>query len=151
MIISQQSRYKADNGHQFGESINKNVRKNGVPQNIVKLCEKSELRETKKIHLGFCEDEIVEKRLINTYEIFEVNILIYMTWYFINQPVSHCFATFLNHLAKYCKSVLKLFRTEQHRPSRCDLAKGWCPEVAGRPRTIPAHRRPDRYLGVWRL
>ncbi|KRX39549.1 hypothetical protein T06_14592 [Trichinella sp. T6] len=34
--------------------------------------------------------------------------------------------------------------------SRCDLAIGWCPEVAGRPRIIPTHRRPDRYLGFWR-
>ncbi|KRZ47825.1 hypothetical protein T02_13326 [Trichinella nativa] len=25
----------------------------------------------------------------------------------------------------------RMFRTEQHRPSRCDLAKGWYPEVAG--------------------
>ncbi|XP_003366988.1 conserved hypothetical protein [Trichinella spiralis] len=42
-------------------------------------------------------------------------------------------------------STKLLFRTEQHRPSRCDLAKGWCPEVAGRPRTIPAHS-PARSL-----
>ncbi|KRY46851.1 hypothetical protein T03_8915 [Trichinella britovi] len=34
--------------------------------------------------------------------------------------------------------------------SRCDLARGWCPEVAGRPRIIPTHRRPDRYLGICR-
>ncbi|KRY55603.1 hypothetical protein T03_8707 [Trichinella britovi] len=33
---------------------------------------------------------------------------------------------------------------------RCDLARGWWPNVAGRTRTIPAYRRPDRYLGVWR-
>ncbi|KRX47737.1 hypothetical protein T05_601 [Trichinella murrelli] len=26
--------------------------------------------------------------------------------------------------------------------------RGWRPEVAGRTRTIPAPRRPDRYLGV---
>ncbi|KRY32716.1 hypothetical protein T01_5850 [Trichinella spiralis] len=32
--------------------------------------------------------------------------------------------------------------------NRCDLARGWRPEVAGRPRTIPAPRRPDRYLSV---
>ncbi|KRX28103.1 hypothetical protein T07_13435 [Trichinella nelsoni] len=45
---------------------------------------------------------------------------------------------------------LPLFRTEQHRPSRCDLAWGWWPEVAGRTKTIPAYRRPDRYLGICR-
>ncbi|KRX48588.1 hypothetical protein T05_15455, partial [Trichinella murrelli] len=44
---------------------------------------------------------------------------------------------------------LLLFRTEQHRLSRCDLARGWWPKVAGRTRTIPAPRRPDRYLGIW--
>ncbi|KRZ52859.1 hypothetical protein T02_9119 [Trichinella nativa] len=43
----------------------------------------------------------------------------------------------------------ELFRTEQHRLSRCDLARGWWPKVAGRTRTIPAPRRPDRYLGIW--
>ncbi|KRX77311.1 hypothetical protein T06_11703 [Trichinella sp. T6] len=43
-----------------------------------------------------------------------------------------------------------MFRTEQHRLSRCDLARGGWPNVAGRTRTIPAYRRPDRYLGVWR-
>ncbi|KRZ54697.1 hypothetical protein T02_5536 [Trichinella nativa] len=43
-----------------------------------------------------------------------------------------------------------MFRTEQHRLSRCDLARGWWLNVAGRTRTIPAYRRPDRYLGVWR-
>ncbi|KRY38266.1 hypothetical protein T01_3185 [Trichinella spiralis] len=43
-----------------------------------------------------------------------------------------------------------MFRTEQHRPSRCDLAWGWWPEVAGRMKTIPAYRRPDRYLGICR-
>ncbi|KRX46294.1 hypothetical protein T05_863 [Trichinella murrelli] len=43
-----------------------------------------------------------------------------------------------------------MFRTEQHRLSRCDLARGWWPNVTGRTRTIPAYRRPDRYLGVWR-
>ncbi|KRX69523.1 hypothetical protein T06_6944 [Trichinella sp. T6] len=32
---------------------------------------------------------------------------------------------------------------------RCDLARGWWPKVAGRTRTIPAPRRPDRYLGIW--
>ncbi|KRY30468.1 hypothetical protein T03_14125 [Trichinella britovi] len=42
-----------------------------------------------------------------------------------------------------------LFRTEQHRLSRCVLARGWWPKVARRTRTIPAHRRPDRYLGIW--
>ncbi|KRZ54435.1 hypothetical protein T02_4662 [Trichinella nativa] len=26
----------------------------------------------------------------------------------------------------------------------------WCPKFADRTRTIPAHRRPDRSLGVWR-
>ncbi|KRZ48026.1 hypothetical protein T02_15051 [Trichinella nativa] len=31
---------------------------------------------------------------------------------------------------------------------RCDLARGWRPEVAGRTRTIPAPRRPDRYLSA---
>ncbi|KRY03134.1 hypothetical protein T12_8754 [Trichinella patagoniensis] len=25
----------------------------------------------------------------------------------------------------------RMFRPEQHRPSRCDPAKGWYPEVAG--------------------
>ncbi|KRX12673.1 hypothetical protein T07_3974 [Trichinella nelsoni] len=44
----------------------------------------------------------------------------------------------------------RMFRTEQHRPSRCDLAWGWWPEVAGRTKTIPAYRRPDRYLGICR-
>ncbi|KRX34550.1 hypothetical protein T05_2449 [Trichinella murrelli] len=44
---------------------------------------------------------------------------------------------------------MTVFRTEQHRLSRCDLARGWWPKVAGRTRTIPAHRRPDRYLGIW--
>ncbi|XP_003369631.1 zinc knuckle protein [Trichinella spiralis] len=44
----------------------------------------------------------------------------------------------------------RMFRTEQHRPSRCDLAWGWWPEVAGRTKTIPAYRRPDRYLGIGR-
>ncbi|KRY26052.1 hypothetical protein T01_12510 [Trichinella spiralis] len=44
----------------------------------------------------------------------------------------------------------RLFRTEQHRPSRCDRAWGWWPEVAGKTKTIPAHRRPDRYLGICR-
>ncbi|KRX64161.1 Mannose-P-dolichol utilization defect 1 protein, partial [Trichinella sp. T9] len=48
------------------------------------------------------------------------------------------------------KLNLRMFRTEQHRPSRCDLARGWWMKVAGRTRTIPAHRRPDRYLGIWR-
>ncbi|KRX55888.1 hypothetical protein T06_4993, partial [Trichinella sp. T6] len=43
-----------------------------------------------------------------------------------------------------------MFRTEQPRLSRCDLARGGWPNVAGRTRTIPAYRRPDRYLGVWR-
>ncbi|KRX30634.1 hypothetical protein T05_5048, partial [Trichinella murrelli] len=42
-----------------------------------------------------------------------------------------------------------MFRTEQHRLSRCDLARGWWLKVAGRTRTIPAPRRPDRYLGIW--
>ncbi|KRX14225.1 hypothetical protein T07_15225 [Trichinella nelsoni] len=27
---------------------------------------------------------------------------------------------------------------------------GWCPKIAGKARTIPAHRRPDRSLGIWR-
>ncbi|KRX79675.1 hypothetical protein T06_8883 [Trichinella sp. T6] len=44
----------------------------------------------------------------------------------------------------------RMFRTEQPRLSRCDLARGGWPNVAGRTRTIPAYRRPDRYLGVWR-
>ncbi|XP_003382325.1 nicotinate-nucleotide pyrophosphorylase [Trichinella spiralis] len=44
-----------------------------------------------------------------------------------------------------------VFRTEQHRPSRCDGAWVWEPEVAGKTKTIPAHRRPDRYLGICRL
>ncbi|KRX42121.1 hypothetical protein T05_8071 [Trichinella murrelli] len=39
-----------------------------------------------------------------------------------------------------------MFRTEQHRPSRCDLARGWRTEVAGRTRTVQAPRRPDCYL-----
>ncbi|KRY56794.1 hypothetical protein T03_6351 [Trichinella britovi] len=41
-----------------------------------------------------------------------------------------------------------MFQTEQQRPSRCDLARGWRTEVAGRTRTVPAPRRPDCYLGV---
>ncbi|KRX42129.1 hypothetical protein T05_6374 [Trichinella murrelli] len=41
-----------------------------------------------------------------------------------------------------------MFQTEQHRPSRCDLARGWRTEVAGRTRTVPAPRRPDCYLGI---
>ncbi|KRZ50900.1 LETM1 and EF-hand domain-containing protein 1, mitochondrial [Trichinella nativa] len=41
-----------------------------------------------------------------------------------------------------------MFRTEQQRPSWCDLARGWRTEVAGRTRTIPAPRRPDCYLGI---
>ncbi|KRX36107.1 hypothetical protein T05_13192 [Trichinella murrelli] len=39
-----------------------------------------------------------------------------------------------------------LLRTERHRPRRCDLPMGWCPKVADRASTMPAPRRPDRYL-----
>ncbi|KRX61701.1 hypothetical protein T09_5264 [Trichinella sp. T9] len=38
---------------------------------------------------------------------------------------------------RICTNGYTVFRTEQHRLSRCDLARGWWPKVAGRTRTIP--------------
>ncbi|KRX69293.1 hypothetical protein T06_16031 [Trichinella sp. T6] len=44
----------------------------------------------------------------------------------------------------YCEKVGGVSGEIGSTPSR-----GWWPKVADRTKTIPTHRRPDHYLGIW--